>query len=184
MGSPVTNDTLCYTADALNAITNPPVGRTAIGNIPIGPVAYGSIAVSAVHVAGTVYVTQFWLPRQMNVTNINVLQGATASTDNLIGVIYNSAGVVVQTSALAGVLQAGGASTFLVLPLIAATVLNAGMYYVGIQSNGTTGTTQRIAASTYIDILSKTTAGVFATLPALVVPTTFAAASAPVVYLN
>lgn len=185
MGSSVTNDSLCYSRSdiaTLLDITTP----FAVSNIPLGSVALASIATSAVHVAGSLYTTSIFVPKQLLVTNINVLQGATASTDNLLGFIYSASGALVITSVLAGVLQAS-ASTFLPLPLIAPTIIPAGLYYTGIQSNGTTGTTQRIPASTYgLYLRSQLPTGAFGTVPATMaaVPTTFTAAQAPVIYFN
>jgi hypothetical protein len=174
--------------------SNPPLtfGRTngtggvlPLSNVPIGSVAYGSFGTSTASAAGgDTYLTSISVGADMTVTNINVLQGATVATDKWIGVLYNSAGIVIATSAKAGVITAG-ANTFLVLPLTAPIAIQGpGRYFVGIQSNGATDTLRLVAASTFIDILSTLTTGVFATNPNITPPTTFTALNAPIVYLN
>lgn len=158
-------------------------GRSAYSTVPVGSVAYGSFATSAVHVAGTIYVAELVIERNFLATGVKVLNGATAATDKLIAILYDSAGNVVATSALAGTLAAG-TNAFQTLAFTATVdVPGPARYYIGIQANGTTTTTRRIAASTFIDCLTKSFTGVFGTIPALTVPTTFTADVGPVAYV-
>lgn len=154
-------------------------------NVPIGSVVYTSFGTSTASAAGgDTYITSISVGADMTVTNCNVLQGATVTTDKWICVLYNAAGTVIATSAKAGVLTTT-ANTFLVLPLTAPiNIQGPGRYYVGIQSNGATDTLRLVAASTFIDLLTTLTTGTFATNPAITPPTTFTALNGPIVYLN
>jgi hypothetical protein len=151
-------------------------------NIPIGPVALTSLGTSAVHVAGTIYVAEIYVPHARRVNGIGVLNGATAATDNLIVGLYGAdGGAVLANSTLAGTL-ATGANGFQNIPLTAAINVQPGRYFVAVQASGTTTTTRRIAANTYLNY-SKTTAGSFGTLSSLTVPTNVTADAGPIAYL-
>lgn len=152
-------------------------------NIPIGPVAYASLGTSAVHVAGSLYVGEIFVPFTKRVTGIGVLNGVTVGTDNLIVALYNAAGVRLAHSALAGTLSAG-ANVFQEIPFTTTYELPTdGKYHIVVQCNGTTATTRRIAAATYLNRAS-IIAGTFGTLPgAIAVPTTITADASPIGYL-
>lgn len=150
-------------------------------NIPIGNTAYGSLGTNAVHVAGTIYVSEIEFDYNRTITGIAVLNGATVGTDNLMVGLYNSAGTLVANSAVAGVLSAG-ADAFQEIALTAAYAAIAGKYYIAVQCNGTTAKTRRIAASTFLN-LAKSFTGTFGTLTALTVPTTTVADTGPIVYV-
>lgn len=154
-----------------------------MSNIPIGPVAYGSLGTSAVHVAGSLYVSEIYIPRTKRLTGIGILNGATVGTDNLIVALYDGKGVKLVNSALAGVLSAG-ANAFQEIPFTATyELMNDGKYHIVVQCNGTTATTRRIAASTYLNRAS-IIAGSFGTLPgAITVPTTITADAGPIGYV-
>ena len=161
--------------------TVPLTGPIVVSNIPIGAVAYGSLGTSAVHVAGSLYVSELYLPEPKTVTGVAVLNGATASTDNLIGVLMTSTCAVVATSAIAGTLSAN-ANTFQALDFVAPVELTPGRYFIGVQCDGTTATTRRIAANTYLNRAS-VTAGIFGTIAPGPAPTTTAADAGPIGYL-
>lgn len=153
--------------------------RARLSTIPIGPVAYGSLGTSAVHVAGTLYYTEIDLPANKTLTGISVLNGATAGTDNLIVALYSSAGTLLANSALAGALSAG-TSAFQDIPFTATyAAVGPARYFVAVQCNGTTATTRRIAANTYLN-RSGSAAGVFGTLAAITPPTTITADTGPI----
>lgn len=158
-------------------------GRFRVMTVPVGGAAYSSTGTSAVHVAGTVYVADIYVPRNFTVTGVGVLNGATVGTDNLIVSVYSSDGTLLGNSALAGTLSAG-ANAFQEIALTSpVAIVGPGRYWIGVQCNGTTATTRRVAASTFIDVLTKSTAGTFGTLPALTVPTTFTADVGPIAYI-
>jgi hypothetical protein len=158
-------------------------GPIRVGNIPIGAVAFGSLGTSAVHVAGTIYVSEIFVPRTKRVTGIGILNGATVGTDNLLVALFGpNGGMPLMTSALAGVLSAG-ANAMQEIPFIRPLQLvNDGKYWIGLQCNGGTATTRRIAASTYLN-LAKSYTGTFGAVTALTVPTTFTADTGPIGYL-
>lgn len=168
-----------------NLITNglgiPTTQPTRVSNIPIGAVAYGSLGTNAVHVAGTIYVSEIFIPFKKTITGLSVLNGATVGTDNLIVALYPGAGgAVLKNSALAGTLSAG-ADAFQEIPFTSSYAAVGGLYYAAVQCNGTTAKTRRIAASTYLN-LTKSFAGAFGTLTSLTVPTSTAADAGPIVY--
>lgn len=109
-------------------------------------------------VAGTIYYAQFNLgftytptPRgtaqsdnSFGVTGVNVPVGTPGGTDTWHVIVYNSLGVLVARSILAGVL-AGTALTIQQVPLyspdgatIGPVTLPSGTYYLALQSSGTT----------------------------------------------
>ena len=163
---------------------DPPVAftsNTRISNIPIGGVAYGSLGTNAVHVAGTIYVAELFLPYRKTITGLAVMNGDVVGTDKLIvGLYAATGGAVVANSALAGATSAG-ADAFQEIALTATYDALAGKYYAAVQCDGTTAKTRRIAASTYLN-LAKSFAGSFGTLGSLTVPTTTAADTGPIVY--
>ncbi|NJN63464.1 MAG: hypothetical protein HC882_00370 [Acidobacteria bacterium] len=154
-----------------------------LSNIPIGPVARAAIGTDAVHVAGSLYVAEIAVQDERTVTNIAVLNGTVVGTDNLIVALYDRAGNLLRTSALAGVLSAG-ADDFQVIALTAPINIQPGRYFVAVQCNGTTAATQRIPAATYLNSAS-IIVGVFGTVPATItVPTTTTANAGPIVFLS
>jgi hypothetical protein len=152
-------------------------------NIEIGSVAYGSLGTSAVHVAGSLYVSELNVPYTKRVTGIGVLNGAIVGTDNLIAALYNAKGVRLAHSALAGALSAG-ANAFQQIPFVRPYELDSdGKYHIVVQASGVTATTRRIAANTFLNRAS-VIAGAFGTIPgAIAVPTGITADAGPIGYL-
>lgn len=158
-------------------------GRFRYSTVPIGSVAYGSFGTNTTMVAGTIYWADVYIPRNFTVTGIAVLNGATVGTDNGLVGLYNSAGVLVGNSALAGTLSAG-ANAFQARDLLTPyAAVGPGRYWVAYQQNGTTATIRTVAASTFVDVLTKSATGVFGTLTALTPPTTFTADVGPIAYV-
>lgn len=167
-------------------------GKLKISNVPIGPTALASIGTNSTD-AIQLWVTDIWIPVNRFIKTIGVLQGGTATTDNILAAVYDSQGVLLGSSALAGA-TLSGANTFLELTItlaggVAATgiqLYGPGQYYIAVQGSGTTaGAIQTIKAATYIDCCANSVvAGVFGTLPATItVPTSFTADKGPVVYV-
>ena len=179
-------------------------GKLRITNVPIGSVAYGSLGSSTTNVI-QLWVTDIFVPHNRTLTNIAFLQGSGSVTDNWVGVIYDSFGNIVASTALAGQAQAG-ADTWQVQPIALAytpTGVTAGaftsaaattvqlygpqQYYVGIQINNTSANAIRLmAASTFYDVCAgSVAAGTFGTIPATITPiTTFTATKGPFVALS
>lgn len=163
-------------------------------------------SLSKTMVAGTIYYTQFAvgfsytpIPRgsvipenQYSLTGVNVPVGATGGTDTWHVGIYNSTGVLQARSILAGV-TAGTALTIQQFPLydaagaVAATttpiLLNAGTYYLALQSSGTTANFQSINSPIWPGVTGSQT-GVSGTLAAIsALATTFTANVGPMLSL-
>jgi hypothetical protein len=164
------------------------VGATnAVENVPIGSVAYTSFGNATTYAAsGDLYCTSIFVPYDMTVTNINVLNGGTVGTNSILAALYNAAGTLIGNSATAGA-TTSGANAFQALALTAAkSIQGPGVYYVCIQPNGTTDNVRTIAASTFVGRrASLITGGTFGTVPATItVPASFTANDGPIVYLN
>ena len=158
-------------------------------NVNIGDVAYTSLGTSEDDVANKRMVTSFYLPHTVTVTGVTVLQGTTATTDNITSGVHDSAGNPIVNTGATGVLLAT-ASTFKNLPFTAnatgaaqTTTILVGPhnYFVTVNANGATAEALRLmAASTYNNILSAgTTSVTFGTFAAFTPPTTFTATLAP-----
>jgi hypothetical protein len=90
--------------------------------------------------------------------------------------LYNSTGQLVANSAVAGTLSAS-ASTFQARDFLSPVLLTPGRYFCGVQSNGTTATSNKFVAANGVNVLTTTVAGTFGTVPATItVPTTFTTA--------
>lgn len=183
---------------------NVPGGKLRITNIPIGGVAYGSLGSSTTNIV-QLWITDIFVPHNRTVSNIEFLQGSGSVTDTWIGVIYDSFGNIVASTALAGQAQSG-ANTFQVQPIgliytptgvtagaftsVAATsvqLYGPQQYFVAIQIANTSANAIRlIAASTYYDVCcGSATAGSYGTIPATITPvTTFTATKGPIVALS
>lgn len=138
---------------------------------------------SAVHVAGSWYRGEVFIPYLAQWLGFYVLNGATVGTDNLMIGLWDSAGNLITNSAVAGVLSAG-ANTPQQIAFLTAPILPPGRYFVGVQCNGTTATTRRIAAGDGAFEMCSVVAGTFGTVPAtFTVPTTFTTATSPMVIM-
>lgn len=178
---------------------NVPGGKLRVSNIPIGSVAYASLGNNTTDVNGQLWITDILVPFNRTVSTIGVLSGGTATTDKWIAAIYDSFGVLIASTAVAGQ-TLSGANTFQTQAIAlnyargtttataATSVALSGpqQYFVVVQGNGTqAGSFSTVAASTYIDVVGSIVAGTFGTLPAsITVPTTFTANQAPIIYLQ
>lgn len=154
-----------------------------VSNIPVGAVAYGSLGTNTTPTSGTMYVSEIYLPLSKTITGIAVLNGGTVGTDETIYFLADATGVILATTALAGVTTAGQ-DTFqeieLIDPYFAA---GPATYLFGVQYNGNTTRVRTIAANTYLN-LTISQVGVFATIAAIdPVPTATVADVGPIGYL-
>ena len=158
-----------------------PQGPRILPNVPIG--AFASLGTSAVHVAGTWYRAEIYVPHFAQWTGIGVLNGATVGTDNIMVGLWDSNGILISNSAVAGALSAG-ANAFQNIALLNAPVLVPGRYFIGVQCNGTTATTRRQAAVMGGNTMTSSTAGTFGVVPSsFTPPTTFTADVGPIAWL-
>ena len=163
----------------------PSYGLLAASNIPIGSVAYASVGTNTTDVNGRLWITDIWVPFSMTIATIGVLQGGTATTDNIMVMLYNENGVLLENSNTAGVLLSG-ANTFKEIALLNVTqVYGPKRLFIAVQGNGTAaGAIQTIPTATFIHVTTNVVAGTFGTVPATItVPTTFTAGQGPVVYV-
>lgn len=182
---------------------NVPGGKLKVSNVPIGNVAYASLGTSTTNVI-QLWTTDILVPLNRIVSNIAFLQGSGSVTDNWIGVIYDSYGHIVASTALAGIAQSG-ASTFQVqaigltysynpatglytsAPATSVALNGPAQYYVGIQINNTSANAiNLVATNTFLDVCcAAVAAGTFGTIPSTITPlTTFTALKGPIVYLS
>lgn len=159
-------------------------GALICSNVTIGPIALASMGTNTTGVLNQWWITEIMVPYNRVVTNVNVLQGGTATTDKIMAAIYTAQGVLVGNTATAGV-TLSGANTFLALPMTAATQLyGPQQYFVYVCTNGATAGDIQTLAAPYL-VCSGILAGTFGTVPATVTtPTTFTTGNAPIVYLN
>lgn len=181
--------------NGVNCAGSPPAvpgGKLKISNIPIGSVALASIGTNTTDVI-QLWVTDIFIPCNRFITKVGFLQGGTATTDNALATVYDSQGVLIASSALAGTTLAGP-NTFLELTITlngagvaipGVQLYGPGQYYIGIQGSGTTAGALQTLPAPYLDVCcNNVAAGVFGTLPATIaVPTSFTAAKGPIVYV-
>lgn len=152
-------------------------GPTTHPCIPMGGVALTAFETNGVApVAGTINLTEVYVPFWQTWTGIGVLNGTVVGTDNFIVALYGTNGALLANSALAGTLSAG-ASVFQNIAFTAPITLAPGRYFTAVQSNGTTATLRHLLAANGASNCTSATAGVFGTLPATAtLPTTFTTA--------
>ncbi|HXT81380.1 MAG TPA: hypothetical protein VN702_17580 [Acetobacteraceae bacterium] len=179
MLSPIAGGTTPLTVRAGSAAS----GRSRYSTVPVGSVAYASMGTDTTLVAGTIYWAEVAIPRNITLTGIAVLNGGTVGTNKGIVGLYNSAGTLVANSALVGAIAAG-ANAFQAYAFTATyAAVGPARYWVAYQADGATATLRTIAASTFIDSLTKSATGAFGTLTALTVPTTITADVGPIAYV-
>ena len=151
-------------------------GPSILPNMPLGTAALTAAGASSVHVAGTLNVSEIYIPHWNTWKGIAVLNGTVVGTDNMLVALYGSDGALLANSAVAGTLSAG-ASTFQNRDFLTPVTLPPGRYFIGVQSNGTTATTNKFVAANGVNVLTTSSTGTFGTVPATItVPTTFTTA--------
>lgn len=137
--------------------------------------------------SGDLYLGSIFVPFNMTTTNCNWLAGTAGTTNAVICVLFNNAGVPIANTALAGT-TTPAANTFQAIPWTAPLAIQGpGRYFIGIQPNGTTDYLQTVPTlqAHTTQILTSLTTGTFATIPnPITVPTTFTTAQAPIAFLN
>lgn len=152
--------------------------------LPNGTIlAFASLGTNTTMVAGTLYRCEIFVPHLATWTGISVLNGATVGTDNGLVALYDTNGVLITNSALAGAVAAG-ANAFQDRAFTAPVTLLPGRYFVAYQSNGTTATLRTWAAANGGNQMTASSTGTFGTLPAsFTAPTTFTADVGPIARL-
>ncbi len=83
-------------------------------------------------VAGTIYWAEISVTRNMTLTGIGVLNGATVGTDKGVAALYDNNGVLVASSALAGATTTG-ANAFQQYAFTGITTIKPGRYFIAYQ---------------------------------------------------
>lgn len=120
-------------------------------------------------VAGSINLTEIYVPYWQTWTGIGVLNGTTVGTDNMLVALYGSNGALLANSAVAGTVSAN-ASVMQNRAFTAPITLAPGRYFLGVQSNGTTATLRHLVAANGSNVCTSVTAGVFGTVPATLTP--------------
>lgn len=167
---------------------------TGTGNAPnyrlnypsIGSVAYTTLNTSGTAVgATTLYCTEIDLPGNKLITGIGLLNGTTVTANARYVVLYDSGGNALANSALAG--QASvTASVFENYALTTKYyAVGPAQYFGCLQDNAVGSTTVRMAVTGINDneLTKGQTGATFGTVPALTVPTSFASAVGPYLYV-
>lgn len=153
-----------------------PQGPSILPVISLGTAALTAVGASSVHVAGTMNITEIFIPYWNTWRGMGVLNGTVAGTDNMLVALYGSNGTLLANSAVAGTLSAG-TSVFQNRDFLTPVTLAPGRYFCGVQSNGTTATTNKLVSANGVNVLTTSVAGTFGTIPATItVPTTFTTA--------
>lgn len=127
---------------------------------------------SVTTVAGTIYWAAIPVLWNATITGIILSVGSTGGTDKFIAGLYNSAGVLIANSDLAGI-TVGTANTKQKYVFTSATMVNGpGTYYVAVQSNGTTAKFLAFSNATE-GFVTGSAAGSFGTLPSITPGTTY-----------
>ena len=161
----------------------PPSGRPRFSTVPVGSVAYGSFGTSTTPTAGSLYWAEVFIDRPITLTGIAPLNAATVGTNKYVVALYDSTGAVLATSDLAGT-TTSGADAFQQIPFTATEdITQPGRYWIGLQLDGNTDRFRTIAASTFIDVFTKSSAAVFGTITNFTPPTVFTANVGPIAYV-
>lgn len=151
-------------------------GPSILPNMPLGTAALTAAGTSSVHVAGTLNLSEIYIPTWNTWKGLAVLNGTVIGTDNMLVALYGSNGALIANSAIAGTLSAG-ASSFQSRDFLVAVTLAPGRYFGAVQSNGTTATSNKFVSANGINVITGTTTGAFGTVPpSITVPTTFTTA--------
>jgi hypothetical protein len=143
---------------------------------PNSLITAGSVA----DVNGSEYFSQIYIPTNATLTGACWLNGATVTTDKTIAILFDSAGLVVANTAVAGVADSGASQYQCAAFVATAAVYGPGTYFVGIQRNGTTDnflTYSTGGAPTNYGTGSQT--GTFATIAKITPTVTFTTAKGP-----
>lgn len=153
------------------------------GPLILPAIALGSVALTgyetngAVSVAGTMYLTEIYVPYWNTWTGIGLLNGTTVGTNNFLIALYGSNGALLANSAVAGTVTAN-ASVFQNRAFTTPITLAPGRYFLGGQCNGTTDTVRHILAANGSNVMTGSQTGAFGTVPATLttIPVTFTTA--------
>ena len=181
---------------AVGAITGGTYGPAVVYNIPMGAAALTGFETNGVvQTAFQINLTEIFVPHWNTWTGAGVLNGTTVGTNTLVYWLFNTAGYLIEYTAIAGT-TTSGASTFQKIAFNNPVTLSPGRYFVGVQANGNTDTIRHVlsangaeprcgtvtATASFAASLTALSAATAAT-PSITVPTSFTTAVAPIVML-
>lgn len=145
----------------------------------IAPISTTSPGTDAACTNGDFFYSAIWIPTRMKVTGATNLIGSVGGTDKVIYYLWDDDGVLLANSDTAGV-TVGTAATLQTRKAFLDPVVvdGPGLYFVGVQFNGTTAKFRAHAIGNHP---TGSQAGTFGTTAAIAsVPTTFTADKGPV----
>ena len=139
-----------------------------------------NVSVDKTTVAGSRYYTNVTIGQLQQFTGIGALIGSVGGTDKFIFELHNAAGVLVATTALAGV-TVGTAATWQFIPFTAVYLAAPGTYFIAVQSNGTTAKLAVLDNPNLgsAGVVSGSATGTFGTSASITPPTTYTVDLAP-----
>ena len=173
------------------AITAGTYGPAVVTNIPIGNSALDAFETDGVvQTAWNTNVTEIWVPHWNTWTGAAVLNGTTVGSNTYMLYLFNTAGYLIQHTAIAGTATAG-ASVFQKIAFNVPVTLSPGRYFIGVSVSAATDTVRHALAAFGAEprcaVIATITshAVATATLKAapITVPTTYTTALAPIVQL-
>lgn len=153
--------------------------------INLGSVALTTYETNGVaQTAGTMNLTEIYVPYWNRWTGAGILNGTTVGTHNVLTALYGSNGALLANSAVAGAVSAG-ASVMQNIAYLYPIVLAPGRYFLGFQYSGVTPTPRHLLAANGENICTGTQAGTFGTVPSTLttIPVTFTTAVGPICQL-
>ena len=178
------------------AITAGTYGPAVVTNIPMGAAALTGYETAGVaQTAFAINLSEIFVPHYNTWTGAAALNGTTVGTNAYVYWLFNSAGYLIEYTAIAGTTTAG-ASVFQKIAFNNPVTLAPGRYFIGVQLNGATDTVRHVlaangaeprcgivtATASFAASLTALTAATSAT-PSITVPTSFTTAQAPICML-
>ncbi|HEV2275656.1 MAG TPA: hypothetical protein VGR96_15900 [Acidobacteriaceae bacterium] len=134
-------------------------------------------------VSGTEWYSQIYIPKSTILTGACQMNGNGTLADNMLFILWDRLGNVLANTAVAGVTQSGTSVYQCQAFLNAVAVPGPGVYFIGVQGNGTTAASiaTYAAGSVPTGYATGSQTGTFGTVAAITtVPTTFTANKGPV----
>lgn len=141
-------------------------------------------ATSATPSSTAVQMTQMWIPHNMTLTGVGVLNAATCGTNKWIVAIFDSSGNPLANSATAGTLCSGTSAYQKVAFTAPYVITGPRTLWIGVYADGATDRYYAVPTTGQADGLAGTVTGqTFGTVAAVTLPTTFTADKGPVAYV-
>lgn len=174
------------------AITAGTYGPAVVTSIPMGGTAITGYETNGVaQTAWVTNITEIFVPHWNTWTGASYLNGTGVGTDTSVLWLFNSNGMLIQNSAIAGTTNAAGASTWEDAAFTVPVTLSPGRYFLGLQLSGATVTARHVITafgaaprgSIIVTVTSYAAALAVFKAAAITVPTTYTTAVAPIMRL-